>query len=188
MLPEEEPEVFEKILEYLYRGGIEAKVFAGFKDADPKYWRRETQHTLLLGKVWVAADKYCMEECQNQVMEYFLQYRKWLWISPLLISEMSKRGLRQCLLRKLAINDLAVKSFGRKLGWVAPVEIRAECMMLLDAGGIDAQDLFQACVQWMTEGRYESNLFDPCKWHIHNCTKKCSPQTLAKWQRLRDNE
>ena len=182
LLPEEEPEVFEKILEYLYRGSIEAKVFAGLEDADLDYWGQETDYTLLMGKVWVAADKYCMEECQNQVMDYFLRYCRWRWISPLLISELSKRGLRECLLRKLAMSDVALKSFSPKPIWNASIGVHAESMKLLDAGGIDAQDVFQACVQWMKEGRYDKKAFNPCAWHVHNFTKKCSSQTLKEWE------
>ena len=182
-LPEEEPEVFEKILEYLYCGRIEAEVFAGFEDADLGYWGEETEITLLWGKVWVAADKYCMEECQNQIMDYFLQYCKWRWISPVLISELSKRGLRDCRLRRLAILDVAMKSFDQKLGWKVSVKVRVERMMLLNAGGIDAQDVFHACVEWMTKGRYEKKAFDPCEWHVHNFTKKCSRQTVKKSQK-----
>lgn len=58
VLPEEEPETFEKILQYLYYGKIEEKRF----DTEVRQ-KPEQNHMTLLAKIYVVADRFCMEDC-----------------------------------------------------------------------------------------------------------------------------
>lgn len=72
-LPEEEPEIFEKILEYLYQDKIEAEQFTSTEVSNAEDSRQETDTTMLMARVrvWVAADEYCREPYQNHIMDYF---------------------------------------------------------------------------------------------------------------------
>jgi hypothetical protein len=58
--------VFEKLLQYLYLGWIAPQKFTSSERE-----KFETKHMVLLAKVYVAADKYCMEDCQNHLMNHF---------------------------------------------------------------------------------------------------------------------
>jgi hypothetical protein len=170
LLPEEEPEVFERILEYLYHDRIDAVRMDTY---DSEYVMLEDQIAVFMAKVWLAADKYCMEECQNHVMDYFLGYLSIRWPSPKILSEISKRGMRDCLLRKLIMEDLAACLLSQGSDWENATENDCNIMKLVDAGGIDAQDFFKICLAWAAAGRTGRSTDEHCKWHIHNTTDKC---------------
>jgi hypothetical protein len=174
-LPEEEPEVFEKLLEYLYHDKIEAEVFDLEDDGDMDYIEREDSTVLMLAKVYAAADRYCMERCQNHIMDYFLVYRENRFATPRIISTLSKRGPRDCLLRTFAMSEIAMNLFDHGNNWedILNEEERNNIMTLMNAGGIDAQDFLKACIRWVATERDARTPWGPCHWHVHKITKKC---------------
>lgn len=103
-LPEEEPELFEKLLEYLYQDKIEAEKFSGALGTPDNVFRK-IWVTTVMAAVWTAADKHCKEACQNHIVDYLLVYCQSRIPSPQLISEISKRGPRDGLLRKLMLRE-----------------------------------------------------------------------------------
>jgi hypothetical protein len=175
LLPEEEPEVFEKILEYLYHDKIEAEVFDLREDGDAAYTSRETQTILLMAKVWVAANKYCMEACQNHIMDYFVAHCVNRVPPMLIVSEISKQGLRHCLLKKLVMREVAAWLLTPGHDWEEQLKEGSNnnVMEVMDSGGNDAKDFFKACVQWVVTQRDEKEVEEPCRWHVHKITKKC---------------
>ena len=170
-LPEDNPEVFEKLLEYIYYGQIETTTFNGGLTRDPD----EEEYHLLLVNVYIDADKYCMEACQNHVMDFFFEHSFEHFIMPSTIVELGKRGLRTCSLRKFLIHDLCF--LAKDANWQKEekeLRLREGTMQLITAGGDDAEDFFIACLRRSTEKNSTNDPGLECSWHTHNTTEKCS--------------
>ena len=69
ILPEDDPSTFEKLVEYIYAGKICAQKFDTLLQEQP-----EIEHMSILARVYVAVDKYCMDECQNHVLDHFWDF------------------------------------------------------------------------------------------------------------------
>lgn len=78
------------------------------------------------------------------------------------------------MLRKLIMEDLAVRLLSQGSDWENAIEEDRDIMKLVDAGGIDAHDyFFKTCLAWVAAGRTERATDEHCKWHVHKTTEKC---------------
>ena len=165
-LPEDNPEVFEKLLEYIYSGHIRTKTIDYLSDPDQK------DYLVLLVNVYIDADKYCMEACQNHVMDFFFQYSLKDYAMPCTIVELGKRGLRTCNLRKFLIHNLCFVT--RDYSWEKDTTLDGYSKQLISAGGDDAVDYFTAGMQRNTEEDSSDHPGLECNWHTHNTTQECT--------------
>ena len=167
-LPEDNPEVFEKLLEYIYYGQIKTKTVDELMAAPDE---EKEGYLMLLFNVYVDADKYCMEACQNHVMDFFFQYSHNYYPRPCTIFELGKRGLRTCKLRKFLIHDLSLAT--KEYSWQQDTILDEDIMQVVTAGGDDAVDYFTACMQRNTEANSSNPPGEKCDWHTHNTTEEC---------------
>ena len=132
---------------------------------------------MLLTNVYIDADKYCMEACQNHVMDFFFQYSQRSYPIPCTIVELGKRGLRACKLRKFLIHDLCFLT--KNPNWQKEekdTRLREGAMRLITAGGDDAEDFFNACIGRSTEQNSSNGPGLECSWHTHKTTEKCGAE------------
>ena len=127
---------------------------------------------MLFVNVYIDADKYCMEACQNYVMDFFFQHARGQYPMPCTIAELGKRGLRTCKLRKFLIHDLCFRT--KDYSWDIDTILDGYSMQLISAGGDDAVDYFTACMQRNTEENSSDHPGLDCNWHTHNTTEKCT--------------
>ena len=168
-LPEDNPEVFEKLLEYIYYGQIKTKTIDELLAAPDE---EGNGYLMLFINVYADADKYCMEACQNHVMDLFFRWCKWSYPVASTIIELGKRGLRTCNLRRFLIHDLCLRT--KDYSWQEDTILDGASMQLITAGGDDAVDYFTACMQRNTERDSSDHPGLECDWHTHNTTEKCS--------------
>ena len=126
---------------------------------------------MLFVNVYVDADKYCMEACQNHVMDFFLHNSLDLFPHPWTIVELGKRGLRTCKLRKFLIHDLCFRM--KDYIWDMDTIVDGYSMQLIAAGDNDAEDMFTACMKRNTEADSSDHPGTYCDWHTHNTTEIC---------------
>ena len=159
--------MFEKLLEYIYYGQIKTKTFEDLSTVSV-----EKKYVMLLVNVYVDADKYCMEACQNHVMDFFFQCYWKRYPMPCTIVELGKRGLRACNLRKFLIESLRRRTYSPDR-LLKNLKVDREIMQLITAGGNDAEDFFNACVQRSTEQNCSNVPGMECNWHTHTTTERC---------------
>ena len=132
----------------------------------------EVEYLMLLVNVYIDADKYCMEACQNDVMDFFFQHSHNHYPKPCTIIELGKRGLRNCNLRKFLIHELCLAT--KAYDWQKDTIPHEDSMQLIAAGGDDAVDYFAACMQRNTEEDSTDHPGLKCNWHTHNATEECT--------------
>ena len=166
ILPEDDPSVFEKLIEYLYAGKICAQKFDTLLQEPP-----EIEHMSLLARVYVAADKYCMEDCQSHVLDHFWDFhvgKASRVPCPQAIAELRdlpKSPLRKLLIRKLAFCLCSKANEHREL-----IEREKAILDMVAGGGADAQDLFTACLDSIARTGVVVEQ-RRCRFHVHDLTE-----------------
>jgi len=174
-LPEEDPKVFEKLLEFLYQGSITAKLHKSCDSGREKLVE-------LMVDVYVAADRYSMEECQNHIMDFFCKdvYRTF-WAA--MICKLDRIGLSFCPLRQFMLREAATYFAGlakdtaktHRIDYVSEAFGDNHFGPLIKSGGETSKDIFNACVACvMNKPWTATQRGKPCDWHIHNTTNKCA--------------
>lgn len=182
VVPEDDPRAFEKLLEYLYFGSIEAEHFPATVRDEP-----ERAHMTLLAKAYVAADKYCMEDCQSHVMDHFWDFHgQELQRLPCLqaiteLGALPENPLRNFLFAKLA-TALCGKGADPRARLVRDKGIRE----MMRKGGDDAEDLFMACLDLMVirNAGVEVPQGTRCDFHVHKVTRKCGFPEIVEEERI----
>jgi hypothetical protein len=173
-LPEDRPEVFEKLLEYIYHERIRTEPVEDDSIT--------ISYIMLLLNVYADADKYCMEACQNHLMDFFFTFAQTQHTNMEMVLELSNRGLRKCKLRDFLLSEIGF-SIG-DLGWKFCKERDKGLSRLIREGGDDAEDLFEVsmkfvpctdCAEAPTDAELEAvrHPKERCDWHTHVFTEKC---------------
>ena len=176
-LPEDDPNAIEKVLEYLYSGSFEYPALN---------WTQrgcgvgeERSRSVFLAKCYATADKYCLEDLQNKIMDWVKDAMKHKMVCASGLQELTKAGLRSCPMRRFLLKEMAIEAIRAEAAESHEEGLGAkthpEHSKLLSGGGYDAEDLFSA-YQNVTKQKfpeYPSRSTLKCDWHIHKVSEKC---------------
>jgi hypothetical protein len=136
----------------------------------------------VLAKCYTTADKYCLEDLQNKIMDFVKENANLTTsICASGIQQLSQAGLRACRMRIFLLKEMAYEVKERRDDQIEDEGedisnfIRPEVSLLLAGAGYDAEDLLVECVKVMGEhgGGYPSVITSKCDWHVHKDGKKC---------------
>ena len=173
-LPEDEFDAIVQVIHYLYTGKLEHPVSDRMSEEE----RRGTAG--LYRKTYIAADKLCMEELCNFIMDWFINYNQWHIPSLGSTSYLISHGPEGSPLVDLSIKALACMI--KYEGWD---EYSEECYPNLDE---EFQRYPEAALRLSKEISSKDNkkLLTPafykekCKWHTHIKTSKCGSGEAAE--------
>ena len=106
-LPEDNPEVIRHILHYVYSREVIHLTW------DPRVSHREAEERdrlYLTVEVYITADKFGMEDLQNEIVDAFIRYHRYRSVCPpsmFMLQDLPKCKLRHFLLRKFAYGVLS---------------------------------------------------------------------------------
>lgn len=175
-LPEDDSDVMGKVLEYLYGGNFQYPAIEPLRKwDDPVNDEEERPHWAFLTECYIAADKYCLEDLQNKIMDFVkdvIQYRP-VYASG--IQELTKAGLTECPLREFLLQEMASELSDDATGSFG-CGMNTEHFKLLSLNKVDAEALVHYCISILKEprGSFPSRYGNACDWHIHETSKKCS--------------
>ena len=179
-LPEDDPNAIEKVLEYLYSSNFEYSALADVDGCNDEVEKEDRPHWAFLAKCYAVADKYCLEDLQNKIMDIVKDAVKQRPVCASGIQELTKAGLRACPMRRFLLKEMAFEAIEEEDKEESDeegfgVKIDSGHSKLLYGGGYDAKDLFSA-YQNVTKQKscgYPSRSTFKCDWHIHKVSEKC---------------
>lgn len=110
-LPEDEPAVIAKVVEYLYSGKFEVKIFE-----DEIESHKEGSQIRLVVNSYIVADKYCMEHLQNMAMDLLRDIR--FIGATTTLSMLAEANLLQSPMERSVLQAVARGSFVEGYDWV----------------------------------------------------------------------
>ena len=127
-----------------------------------------------LARCYSAADKYCLKNLQNKIMDFATEAAGLTQVFASGIQEFSKAGLRGCSMRMFLLQEMAYEQLPAKEGEEFVIEIGEEQSKLLTGPGYDAEDLVLACLN-LSRAPYSiwPSHTNNCDWHVHKESKKC---------------
>ena len=174
----------KKVLEYLYSSNFD---YEGLSNNCTKVDEDDEAmecHWAMLANCYIAADKYCLEDLQNKIMDFVKDAAKHNRIYASAVHHLSEAGLRSCPMRRFLLEEVAVglcrvetenKDFDEEKR-IGP-EIHPESSKLLASSGCDAEDLlltFSKCCKNWEYYEVPSTRTNKCDWHVHKKSEKCS--------------
>jgi hypothetical protein len=184
-LPEDDPKVVEKVLEYLYGSNFEYPALRERSEYHDEVDEEERPHWALLARCYATADKYCLEDLQNKIMDFVKQAMKKRRVCASAIQELTKAGLRACPMRRFLLKEMAVECTGEEEQEESDeesfgVKLHPEHLRLLSGASHDAEDLFSAYrkVSKKAPASWPSKDSPECNWHVHKVSEKCSKKEV----------
>jgi hypothetical protein len=171
-LPEDEPAVIAKVLEHLYSGKIEVATFK----ADIRSEEERLQF-VLLAKMYIAADKFCMGALHNMLMDVVKQTLIEKLADASAIHVLLDAGLGESPTALFVIRSLARTLC--KLGCEKVLEIDERLRELINDPAPFADELLRTCITFGTTTEsdflpHPSNFV----WHIHSDGRKYGAGTV----------
>lgn len=164
-LPEDEPAVIAKVVEYLYSGKFEVKIFE-----DEIESHKEGSQIRLVVNSYIVADKYCMEHLQNMAMDLLRDIR--FIGATTTLSMLAEANFAPEPNGTLRASSGSKRFFRRRLrlglqiGWRPS---RSDWR-----GGPLAQELVKTLVAFGSTEELGLLCAPPsCDWHIHGNGKNC---------------
>jgi hypothetical protein len=166
-LPEDEPAVIAKLLEYLYSGKF---VGPTFNDPDEKPSQEEISQILLVVKSYIMADKYCMENFQNLLMD-MLYDMKYICTTNI-VSALADAKLLGSPMARYVLRHMARKLF--KHGYDRYCSSLNDLDNLIRENGPLAHELVKTLATFGSTKEPDAvNHLPCCEWHVHKDGKKC---------------
>ena len=169
-LPEDDPEVFEELLGYLYFGRTALDKYPPKGQSVKEFYKTSGWKTVV--SLYILAERLNYEELQNAVVDKHLEFTKKIIVPVDFFKETVGRVPADCALLRLWCSELSYelanhgfwKDEGHPcspreiLGWV---EGGGECVREVVRQLVDKKDLMKA-----RQG-------DTCRWHVHERTSRC---------------
>ncbi|KAK5216556.1 Transmembrane emp24 domain-containing protein 10 [Exophiala xenobiotica] len=175
-LPEDSPEAFGYFIDWVYYGKVQ--------DIGD-----DTEKVTLAMEAWVLADKFCMPEWQDQLMDQILQYVRIYVIEPAMVAWVVDKLETTSLLHQFIMDQLAWDQVHSEDVYTASSEIairaaRAEELKaLLDRKDFPHAELRQSTLECARasrqaqvhnqKGQLNPPAKNPCKYHVHEQGTPC---------------
>jgi len=160
-------DAFDQILAWIYQG----EVF------DPMYGQTD-EFTLV--KAYIVADRFCMEDLQNNILTIFFKYTESNWTSIKGMTHLADEGMLQSNLYKLFYwrlwRDLVQKGLTVLLADVPGLR------EYIESGGEQVLKLMERTAALSSEYIYETEQDEEalCRWHDHKLTPICKKARKEK--------
>ena len=182
-LPEDDPAIFAKLLEYIYFETIPYRLDTATRKFNADATEEERQHfdrkrrEAFMGmiKMYILAEKLGIEPLMNAVHDRYRKYHRHFWIETSELRAMIRLGPGHSLMRKYALEESAYKLDQQGWGDWEPA----------DPGDISKQAFYESSgILWEFFQTYSWNLGrkDPtkdkyvCRYHVHIDTPRCCPE------------
>ena len=181
-LPEDEPTVFARVLEYIYFGRTPYELddpawnhlrdSIKTKDAEAFPGAVATLRGICLGlvKFYILADKLCVETLMNLVHDMYRKCYESLDILPVDLETMTDLGPRDGLMRQYALQQYAVRL--HRSGWDRFRQSRPWLWKGYMASAENANEFLKIYAKFNTN-LATKDAHDICRWHKHDEMPRC---------------
>ena len=163
--PDDDPEVFAQVMKWVYSSTVTTPTIS---DDDPA--ENFTAVTLLLN-TYMLADKWCMEDLQNKLLDVICDWHRPQTTSPFFIKKLMDKGSPDCRLKEFLIQQLAFDL--RKEGCGLHREIfDPGHASFLRSGSEEAYQVVVAMAS-LRDDSVDPSSRKGCYWHNHVLTPAC---------------